>query len=311
MSFPIDTYHNVVMVEWDLPGHLKEIIHSFLSEKSIAETNFVRKMIVDHLDSAVRYANQGNRLLMNYRIKEATRKYYEIVEKNVDSERRLACYTTRIHNMLTPEKERVFEENYLKQCITDSKRNAENGDFVVRDRNIRDLIAFGKKHGIDATKIDKIVEEIKQIECTPEVIHKKRKRLLEDAKRYALKGNRELMLSSLDRRTRLSKYTCIQIEDKDKEDKEDENETATIAAIKTLLTPERERAFHQQKLEDYILYAERYAKTGDLETITMYVKLIKKIIQHSNMNLLEVASYNDKISHIDKLYHKFKFSESS
>jgi hypothetical protein len=238
---------------------------------------------------------------MNYRIKEATRKYYEIVEKDVNSERRLACYTTRIHNLLTPEKERVFEENYLKQCITDSKRNAENGDFVIRDKNIRDLIAFGKKHGIDGTKIDKIVEEIKQIECTPDAIHKKRNRMLEDAKRYALKGNRELMLSTLDRVTRLSEYTMIRFE----------NETATIAAIKTLLTPERERAFHQQKLEDYILYAERYAKTGDLETITMYVKLIKKIIQHSNMNLLEVASYNDKISHIDKLYHKFKYSESS
>ena len=306
MSFPIDTYHNVVMVEWDLPGHLKEIIHSFLSEKSIAETNFVKKRVTEHLESAIRYANQGNRLLMNYRIKEATRKYYEIVEKNVDSERRLACYTTRIHNMLTPEKEQVFEENYLKQCITDSKRNAEHGDFVVRDRNIRDLIAFGKKHGIDTTTIDKIVEEIKQIECTSEVIHKKRKRLLEEAKRYALKGNREFMLSSLDRRTRLSEYTCIQFDDK-----EDKDETATIAAIKTLLTPERERAFHQQKLEDYILYAERYAKTGDLETINMYVKLIKKIINHANMNIMEVASYNDKISHIDKLYHKFKFSESS
>jgi len=306
MSFPIDTYHNVVMVEWDLPGHLKEIIHSFLSEKSIAETNFVRKMIVDHLDSAVRYANQGNRFLMNYKIKEATRKYHDIVDHELDVNR-LSHYTTYIHTLCTPEKERVYLANGLKQFVTDSKRHVEQGDLVNRDRNIRDVIAFGKKHRIDTTTIDKIVEEIKQIECTPEVIHKKRKRLLEEAKRYALKGNREFMLSSLDRRTRLLEYTMIRFDD-DKEE-ENENETATIAAIKTLLTPERERAFHQQKLEDYILYAERYAKTGDLETITMYVKLIKKIIQHSNMNLLEVASYNDKISHIDKLYHKFKYSD--
>jgi hypothetical protein len=171
------------------------------------ELIYINSEIDQILNEARQYALKGNRQLMTFKlneVKEKSNKY------NIDINDRI----NEIQNLINDKNELLYINNIIDEKLNDAKQYALKGNRRLMIYILNEVKKTSNQYNIDIKEKINEIQNLINDEMERKYINDEITEKLNDARRYALKGNRQLMTYLLDDVIKKSNQHNIDIKEK-------------------------------------------------------------------------------------------------